>query len=111
MVSVTCQAPQYIEELWPVVFEHLSALLSASAQYSVLLIERAVVGLLRLCLILAQKPSLRDQVYVSFDILSGLPPAVAGSVAEQVISGVILIVQKHRGIIRCDIISLELSYN
>ena len=39
----------------PIVFEHLSALLSASTQYSVLLIERAVVGLLRLCLILAQK--------------------------------------------------------
>src|SRR5258705_817189 len=81
-------------ETRPIVFEHLSALLSASAQYSVLLIERAVVGLLRLCLILAQKvynnlsvqffishriliqPSLRDQIYVSFDILSGLPPAV-----------------------------------
>lgn len=41
----------------PIVFEHLSALLSASAQYSILLIERAVVGLLRLCLILAQKVS------------------------------------------------------
>lgn len=39
----------------PIVFEHLSALLSASTQYSILLIERAVVGLLRLCLILAQK--------------------------------------------------------
>jgi len=93
-------------------------LLLASAQYSVLLIERAVVGLLRLCLILAQKvsnnlsvlffishriliqPSLRDQIYVSFDILSGLPPAVAASVAEQVISGVSLIVQNHRDIIR-----------
>jgi golgi-specific brefeldin A-resistance guanine nucleotide exchange factor 1 len=46
------------------------------------------------------QPSLRDQIYVSFDILSGLPPAVAASVAEQVISGVNLVVQKHREIIR-----------
>ena len=43
----------------PVIFEHLSALLTASTHYSVLLIERAVVGLLRLALILAQKVSLR----------------------------------------------------
>jgi golgi-specific brefeldin A-resistance guanine nucleotide exchange factor 1 len=75
MVSIACHTPQHIEDLWyvanepikdlelaltsvsirPIVFEHLSALLSAPTQYSVLLIERAVVGLLRLCLILAQK--------------------------------------------------------
>lgn len=71
MVSITCQTSQYIEDIWsvliiprqfpslissrPVVFEHLSALLSTPTQYSILLIERAVVGLLRICLILAQK--------------------------------------------------------
>ncbi|KAF9262202.1 Sec7-domain-containing protein [Marasmius fiardii PR-910] len=100
MVSISCQAPQHIEDVWPIVFEHLSALLSSASQYSVLLIERAVVGLLRLCLILAQKPSLRDQLYLSFDLLSGLPSTTANSVAEQVISGVTLLVQKHREVIR-----------
>ncbi|KAL0577890.1 GDP/GTP exchange factor for ARF [Marasmius crinis-equi] len=100
MVSISCKAPHQIEDVWPIVFEHLSSLLSSASQYSVLLIERAVVGLLRLCLILAQKPSLRDQLYLSFDLLSGLPPAIANSVAEQVISGVTLLVQKHREIIR-----------
>ena len=53
MVSIACQAPQYIEETWPIVFGHLSALLSSAPQYSALLVERAVVGLLRICLILA----------------------------------------------------------
>ncbi|KAF8636714.1 hypothetical protein AX17_003517 [Amanita inopinata Kibby_2008] len=99
MVSLSCQAPQYVEEFWPIVFEHLSALLSSSTQYSALLIERAVVCLLRLCLILAQKSTLRDQVYVSFDLLSGLPSSIASSVGEQVAAGVILIIQKHREII------------
>ncbi|KAF8350870.1 Sec7-like domain is implicated in guanine nucleotide exchange function [Amanita rubescens] len=99
MVSLSCQAPQYIQDLWPIVFEHLSALLTTSTQYSALLIERAVVSLLRLCLILAQKPALRDQVYVSFDLLSGLPSSVASSVGEQVVSGVILIIEKHKEII------------
>jgi len=86
--------------------------------YSVLLVERAVVSVMRTCLILATKVSydkiienlttmtwvpqpsqLRDQIYLSFDLLGGLPPAVANSVAEQIISGLILIVQNHRGVI------------
>lgn len=72
MVSITCQTSEHIEDIWsvcfilndcrnahvlpyrPIIFEHLSALLSAPTQYSILLIERAVVGLLRICLILAQ---------------------------------------------------------
>ncbi|KAF9049397.1 Sec7-domain-containing protein [Hymenopellis radicata] len=100
MVSIACQTPQDIEDLWPIVFEHLSGLLSTPEQYSVLLVERAVVGLLRLCLIVAQFPSLRDQLYVSFDLLAGLKPVIANSVAEQIISGLVLIVQKHQSVIR-----------
>ncbi|KAJ8699472.1 GDP/GTP exchange factor for ARF [Pleurotus ostreatus] len=100
MVSILCQTPDRIDELWPIVFEHLSALLSSANHYSVLLIERAVVALLRLCLILATKPALRDQVYVSFDLLSGLHAHAANSVAEQVVSGVVLVIQKHPDIVR-----------
>ncbi|KAJ4488408.1 hypothetical protein J3R30DRAFT_3435649 [Lentinula aciculospora] len=102
MVSISCQVPQHIEDLWPILFEHLSALLhhDSAGQYSILLIERAVAGLLRLCLILARQPSLRDQIYVSLDLLSGLPSDVAASVAEQIVVGVILLVQKYREIIR-----------
>ncbi|KDR81436.1 hypothetical protein GALMADRAFT_239340 [Galerina marginata CBS 339.88] len=100
MVSIASQAPQYIEELWPIVFEHLSALLSSSTQYSILLIERAIVCLLRLCRILAQNPVLRDQVYVAFDLLAGLPPAISNLVGEQVIAGLILVIQKQKDIIR-----------
>ncbi|KAJ7632227.1 hypothetical protein FB45DRAFT_989797 [Roridomyces roridus] len=106
MVSIACQTEQHIDDIWPIVFEHLSALLSTSTQYSFLLIERAVVGLLRLCLIIAQKPALRDQIYVSFDILSCLPPVVATPVAEQVVAGVLLLVQKHK-----DIISSQTEWN
>jgi brefeldin A-resistance guanine nucleotide exchange factor 1 len=85
------------------------------------------VSLLRLCLILAQKvcsydchdklglddlsqPSLRDQVYVSFDLLSGLPPPIASSVGEQVVAGLILIIQKHRDIIRSVLWQLFVSF-
>lgn len=86
--------------------------------YSILLVERAVVSIMRICLILAAKASydslsqklwiddtapqpsrLRDQIYLSFDLLGGLPPVVANSVAEQTISGLIIIVQNHREVI------------
>ncbi|KIK98831.1 hypothetical protein PAXRUDRAFT_823441 [Paxillus rubicundulus Ve08.2h10] len=95
MVSIACQTPQCIENLWPVIFEHLSALLSASTHYSVLLIERAVVALFRLALILAQKDALRDQLYISLDLIANLPPSVANSVAEHVVAGVSLILQQN----------------
>ncbi|KAI0807169.1 Sec7-domain-containing protein [Fomes fomentarius] len=100
MVSIARQTAQHIEELWPIVFEHLSALLSTPTQYSILLIERAVVALLRLCLILAERHTLRDQIYLSFDLLARLPPAVASSVAEQVVAGLTQILQQHREIVR-----------
>jgi golgi-specific brefeldin A-resistance guanine nucleotide exchange factor 1 len=57
MVSIVCKTPDRIEELWPIVFEHVSALLSSSMRYSILLIERAVVALLRVCQLLATKVS------------------------------------------------------
>jgi brefeldin A-resistance guanine nucleotide exchange factor 1 len=94
--------------------------------YSILLVERAVVSIMRICLILAAKASydtppvknhlvddaipqpsqLRDQIYLSFDLLGGLPPVVANSVAEQTISGLILIVQNH-----LEVISSQTEWN
>ncbi|KAI0709041.1 Sec7-domain-containing protein [Earliella scabrosa] len=102
MVSIARQTPQHIEEVWQVylIHNHLSALLSTPTQYSILLIERAVVALLRLCLILAEHHTLRDQIYLSFDLLARLPPTVSSAVAEQVVAGLTLILQQHREIIR-----------
>lgn len=39
----------------PVAYEHLSALLSSASSYNVLLVERAIAGLWRLLLIIANK--------------------------------------------------------
>jgi len=39
----------------PIVFEHISALLETAIQYSVLLIERAIVGLFRLTSLIIDK--------------------------------------------------------
>ena len=45
------------------------------------------------------QPSLRDQVYVAFDLLGRQPPTISSAVAEQVAAGLILIATKHKDII------------
>jgi golgi-specific brefeldin A-resistance guanine nucleotide exchange factor 1 len=42
----------------PVMFEHLNDVLSHASSHSVLLVERAVVGLIKICSVLAQKVSI-----------------------------------------------------
>ncbi|KAG9016191.1 GDP/GTP exchange factor for ARF [Tulasnella sp. JGI-2019a] len=95
MISAVHHTAQHIEETWPIVFDHLSGILKASERFSILLIERAVVGLLRLCLIIAEKPSLHDQIYIAIDLLRGLPPSVMNSVAEQLSAGLALLLKEH----------------
>lgn len=133
MISIANQTPQHLDDIWcavscfealsrltiirSTIVDHIALLLSTPTQYSILLIERAVMGLLRMCHLLAMKvsrmlfgdrtepdssvqPSLRDQIYVSFDLLAGLPPLVSNAVAEQVMHGVGLIIQHHPNIIK-----------
>ncbi|KZS99157.1 Sec7-domain-containing protein [Sistotremastrum niveocremeum HHB9708] len=100
MVSMTLQAPQHVAQLWPIVFQHLNSMLSHAISYSMLLVERAVVGLLRLCVLITDKPSLRDQLYLAFDLLGSLPPVVLNGVAEQIMSGVLKIVGSTEGLVR-----------
>lgn len=48
----------------------------------------------------AKQHTLRDQIYLSFDLLARLPPSIASAVAEQVVAGLTLILQQHRTIVR-----------
>ncbi|CAE7052219.1 unnamed protein product [Rhizoctonia solani] len=99
MVSIAVQTSEHIEETWPIVFEHLSTILSSSISYSFLLVERAVVGLLRLCRTAANEASLRDQIYISLDILGGLPPPVFNTVTEPIVAGLALLVQEYPAVV------------
>lgn len=133
MVSITSQAPQYIEDLWWVSWRFFlsriwrrvgPSCLSIYPPYFQLqrntvfswLRERSCVFcafarflpntlelfylLLYIFLWLGNQVSLRDQVYVAFDLLAGLPGGISNLVGEQVIAGLILVIQKHKDIIR-----------
>ncbi|CED82462.1 Pattern-formation protein/guanine nucleotide exchange factor [Phaffia rhodozyma] len=100
LVSLTSQARAHVAEVWPIAFEHISVLLSSASQYSILLIERAVVGLLRLCVVISIEPSLRDQLYVSLDLLRSLPGPILNSVSEQLMAGVAKILEQDASLIK-----------
>ncbi|WWC86203.1 uncharacterized protein L201_001076 [Kwoniella dendrophila CBS 6074] len=99
MVSLASRSKENIAETWPIIFEYISALLSSAQSYSVLLIERAVVGLLRLCLIVSETPELRDQLYIALDVLRSLPSTVLNSVSEQLMAGVAKILEKDTTVV------------
>ncbi|OCF55504.1 Sec7 domain-containing protein [Kwoniella mangroviensis CBS 10435] len=99
MVSLASRSKENIAETWPIIFEYISSLLSSAQSYSVLLIERAVVGLLRLCLIVSEKPKLRDQLYIALDVLRSLPSTVLNSVSEQLMAGVARILEKDKSVV------------
>ncbi|WVQ85543.1 hypothetical protein IAT38_007709 [Cryptococcus sp. DSM 104549] len=100
MVSLASRSKQNIAETWPIIFEYISELLGSAQSYSVLLIERAVVGLLRLCLIVSETPELRDQLYIALDVLRSLPSTVLNAVSEQLMAGVALILEKDTAVVK-----------
>jgi brefeldin A-resistance guanine nucleotide exchange factor 1 len=100
MVSLAAHSTEHIAETWPIIFEYIAALLGSAQSYSVLLIERAVVGLLRLCLVVSEHPPLRDQLYIALDVLRSLPSSVLNAVSEQLMAGVAKILEKDSGVVK-----------
>jgi hypothetical protein len=46
------------------------------------------------------QPNLRDQLFISFDLLASLHPAVRDSIAEQIVRGLLIIISQNRDIVR-----------
>ena len=76
MVSIAVKSPpEYAAETWPIVFEFIAALLSSAQSYSILLIERAVTSLLKLCLLICDEVSCAFKPDSSFKARLMLVPA------------------------------------
>jgi len=74
-------------ELWPATFDFLTRLVSAANSFSSLLNERVVASLLKLAVVVVKQDDLRDSTFLALDMLRGLSPAVLGSVAEPLMTG------------------------
>ncbi|KAF9199600.1 GDP/GTP exchange factor for ARF [Haplosporangium sp. Z 27] len=100
MISLTVQNRYRIQALWPIVFEHLSDIIREAGSQSVLLVERAVVGLLRLCIRLAHNDDMNKEVLDALDLLLGLPIDVVPEVAEQMMAGVLTLLKADSSCVR-----------
>ncbi|KAG0206857.1 GDP/GTP exchange factor for ARF [Mortierella sp. GBA30] len=100
MISLTVQNRYRVQALWPIVYGHLSDIIREAGSQSVLLVERAVVGLLRLCIRLAHKDDMSKEVLDALDLLLGLPIDVVPEVAEQMMAGVLNLLKADTSCVR-----------
>ncbi|KAF9987686.1 GDP/GTP exchange factor for ARF [Modicella reniformis] len=100
MISLTVQNRYRVQALWPIVFEHLSDIIREAGSQSVLVVERAVVGLLRLCIRLAHNDDMSKEVLDALDLLLGLPIDVVPEVAEQMMAGVLTLLKADTSCVR-----------
>ncbi|KAI9005729.1 hypothetical protein DFJ74DRAFT_691912 [Hyaloraphidium curvatum] len=93
MVNVVIQNRDRVKTLWPIVFDHINTILTNSAAYPPLLVERAVVSLLRLSIRVAHKEEMVEDVCRALELLRSLPQDVMNSVAEQMMAGILVLIK------------------
>ncbi|KAI8979713.1 hypothetical protein BDF20DRAFT_1000955 [Mycotypha africana] len=88
MVTITVRNADRIQEIWPFATEYIYGILEYAEKQSVLVVERTVVGLLRICICSASRNVMLDEIVKSLQILRDFPPTVTQAVAEQMMAGI-----------------------
>jgi len=90
LIGVTIRNRDRIELLWPLVHAHLEAVIARATHPASPLVERAVLGLLRVCQrLLPYKEEIADELLRSLHLIFKLDPTVAEELAV-VITGEVL---------------------
>ncbi|CAI2169955.1 2331_t:CDS:10 [Funneliformis geosporum] len=100
MINVTLQNRDRIHYLWPILFEHITGILRESQNNSILLVERTVVALLRLCIRLTHKDEMVNDILQALELLGALPEDVINSVGEQMMAGILNLIKSDVSYIR-----------
>ncbi|KAF0385373.1 Sec7-domain-containing protein [Gigaspora margarita] len=100
MINVTLQNRDRIQHLWPILFEHITDILKESQNNSILLVERTVVALLRLCIRLTHKDEMVSDILQTLELLGALPLDVVNSVGEQMMAGILNLIKSDAAYIR-----------
>lgn len=85
----------------PTVLATLDKLLAGADQYSPLLIERVIVGTLRLVSASSAVPKSSDMLRNALTSLQALPPHIINTTAEQLASNIIRVVSLHPDLLAC----------
>ncbi|SAL99274.1 hypothetical protein [Absidia glauca] len=88
MITITIRNHSRIDLLWPYATGYIFEILEHAEKQSVLVVERTVVGLLRLCIRIAAKDKMQDDILKCLQLLRDFPPSVVKAVAEQLMAGI-----------------------
>ncbi|KAJ3033358.1 GDP/GTP exchange factor for ARF [Rhizophlyctis rosea] len=91
-INVALQNRDRVGIVWDILVGHVKDILGAGGVH-VMLVERAVVGLLRVCMRLVHKDDLTTQVFNSLDLLTHLPPDTFTAIAERLMAGVLALIK------------------
>ncbi|CAO3591629.1 unnamed protein product [Absidia cylindrospora] len=88
MVTISTRNKNRIDLLWPYATEYIFDILKHAENQSVLVVERTVVGLLRLCISIADQEKMQDDILKCLQLLHDFPTSVIKAVAEQLMAGI-----------------------
>ncbi|RCH92537.1 GDP/GTP exchange factor for ARF, partial [Rhizopus stolonifer] len=88
MITITVRNADRIEELWPYATEYIFGILDFADKQSVLVVERTVVGMLRLCICSASRNVMLNEILKCLRLLRDFPSTVTQAVAEQMMAGI-----------------------
>ncbi|KAI9494797.1 hypothetical protein BDB00DRAFT_817115 [Zychaea mexicana] len=88
MVTVAVRNQERIEIVWPYAVDYIFGVLKHADKQSVLVVERTVVALLRLCICFSGKEHMQEDILKCLKVLRDFPPAVTLAVAEQMMAGI-----------------------
>ncbi|KAJ3076852.1 GDP/GTP exchange factor for ARF [Podochytrium sp. JEL0797] len=95
IVNITFHNRDRLQVVWPVAFELIVRILGqgGAAVEQPALLERTVVGLLRLLIRMVHKDDMLPQVFESIHLLTTLPADILPIVAEQLMSGLVQLIK------------------
>jgi len=99
LVQLALQNRDRIALLWPYVHDQVDIILGGP-NYGAVLLQRAVVGILRVCMHMLHEVEVSEDLLKSLDLLTRLDPQVADAFADRIAIGVLNIVQANAPFIR-----------
>ncbi|RCI05093.1 GDP/GTP exchange factor for ARF [Rhizopus stolonifer] len=88
MVTITIRNADRIQSLWPDATDYIFGILKFAEKQSSLVVERTVVGLLRLCICAASRKMMLEEILECLRLIRNFPPSVAQAAAQQTMTGV-----------------------
>ncbi|KAJ3194456.1 GDP/GTP exchange factor for ARF [Irineochytrium annulatum] len=93
LVRIAMQNRDRMGVVWPLALQHISGILTDPVGKPPAVLDRAVIGLLRLIIRLVHQDDMVAKVVPSLDLLKGLPSEPLNSVAEQTTAGLLTLIK------------------